>query len=167
MKKQVKRYRIALIPIVVFLFGFSLFTMGAAGSQQQLKPRRQIKPKRAACDLVVERIELDEKCQVRVTIKNQGSAGVADGAYNTPPLKGVAIQAIAENSGWGGYILDAVDPQRKLKTPGASVSFTGFKRALNTGEILTVRMDIINPGNVGNESNLTNNSKTVRLLCKK
>jgi predicted DNA-binding transcriptional regulator len=166
MRKHFQTYQIQLITMMIFLFGFTLFGIASAGEQQKFKKPVPQKIKLKKCDLIVEKIELDKNCMVKVTIKNQGSAGVADAAYDSPPKTGVAIQAIAENSGWGGYILNIVDPKKLLKTPGASVSFTGFKRALNPQEILSVKMMIINTNNVANESNLNNNSKTVSLTCR-
>ncbi len=116
-------------------------------------------------DLVVSRIELTEQCKIKVTIKNQGKGGVPNKAYD--PLHGVIIQATAGNAGWGGYHLSMIDPAKKLKRPGASVSYVGFKRALQAGENLTLKVAILDPNNTAKESNTKNNSKTVRLVCKK
>lgn len=116
-------------------------------------------------DLVVTRIELTIKCKIKVTIKNQGKGGVPSKAYD--PLHGVIIQATAGNAGWGGYHLSMIDPARKLKRPGASVSYVGFKRALKAGENLTLKVAILDPNNTVKESNERNNTLTRRLSCKK
>lgn len=115
-------------------------------------------------DLIVSGIQLTADNRIKVTIKNKGRGGVPDGAYNKN--YGVAVQATGNNKGWGGYRLFMVDPQKKLKRPGASVSYVGFKRALNPGETLTLKVAIQDPKNTANESSKSNNSLTRRLVAK-
>jgi len=158
---------LVVIPSLVIL-GFN----STVWAQLQKKPVLQKSQKKAVLgkavklpDLVVSRIELTKKCEIKVTIKNQGKGGVPSRAYD--PLHGVIIQATAGNAGWGGYHLSMIDPAKKLKRPGASVSYVGFKRALKAGENLTLKVAILDPNNTAKESNTKNNSKTVRLVCKK
>jgi hypothetical protein len=115
-------------------------------------------------DLIVSGIQLTTDNRIKVTIKNKGRGGVPDGAYNKK--YGVAVQVTGNNKGWGGYRLFMVDPQKKLKNPGASVSYAGFKRALNPGETLSLKVAIHDPKNTANESSKSNNSLTRRLIAK-
>lgn len=116
-------------------------------------------------DLMVSDIRLTADCKIQVTIKNNGPGGVPDAAYH--PTKGVIVQATANNTGWGGYHLSMIDPAKRLKTSGKSVRYVGFKRALNSGETLTLKVAIMDPGNTARESNKKNNSLTRRLSCKR
>ena len=54
-----------------------------------------------------------------------------------------------------------VDLQKKLKRPGTSVSYTGFKRALNPGETLTLKVAVLDPNKTVNDTNKANNTFTI------
>lgn len=112
-------------------------------------------------DLVVSAIGLARDGRIQVTIKNMGPGGVPGAAYHR--TNGLIVQATAKGTGWGGYRLFMVDPQKKLQRPGASVRYVGFKRALKPGEILTLKVALLDPGNTVAEINEANNSLTRRL----
>ena len=114
-------------------------------------------------DLVVSAIQLTPDCKIKVTIQNRGAGGVPDAAYHR--TNGAVVQATAKGAGWGGYRLFMVDRGKKLKKPGASVSYVGFKRALAPGETLTLKVSVQDPKNTMKESNTANNSLTRRLTC--
>ena len=114
-------------------------------------------------DLVVSSIRLTRDCHVQVTIQNRGPGGVPDLAYDN--TKGVVIQATAMGNGWGGYRLFMVDKQKLLQKPGASMTYAGFKKTLNPGEKLTLKVEILDPGKVMDESNERNNAMTALLVC--
>lgn len=129
------------------------------------RPTQGMKKPLLRPDLVVSNIQLTADCKIKVTIKNNGPGGVPAAAYH--PTKGVIIQATAKGAGWGGYHLSMVDPTKKLKTKGKSVSYVGFKRPLSAGETLTLKVAILDPNNTANESNKSNNSLTKRLSCRR
>ena len=114
-------------------------------------------------DLVVSAIRLTSDCQIQVTLKNKGPGGTPEAAYHR--TSGAIVQATANGAGWGGYRLFMVDPNKKLKKPGASVRYVGFKRTLKPGETLSLKMEIKDPNNTVAEINETNNSLTKRLTC--
>ena len=126
-----------------------------AGNAKAVK-RPALKP-----DLVVSAIQLTSDCQIQVTLKNKGPGGTPEAAYHR--TNGAIVQATANGAGWGGYRLFMVDPNKKLKKPGASVRYVGFKRALKPGETLSLKMEIKDPNDTVAEINETNNSLTKRL----
>lgn len=128
------------------------------GANAGVLKRPALKP-----DLVVSAIRLTADCKIQVTMKNMGPGGVPDSAYHQ--TKGVIVQATAGGTGWGGYRLFMVDPHKKLQRPGASVSYVGFKRALNPGENLTLKVAVLDPNNSVDEANEFNNNLTKRLAC--
>ncbi len=167
-----KKNTLLLLVLVVIASFVALGLNSPVWAQSKEKPVLQKSQRKAVLgktgklpDLVVARIELTKKCEIKVTIKNQGKGGVPSKAYD--PLHGVIIQATRSNAGWGGYHLSMIDPAKKLKRPGASVSYVGFKRALRAGENLTLKVAILDPNNTAKESNTKNNSLTARLVCKK
>ncbi|MCP3898250.1 MAG: hypothetical protein GY707_00780, partial [Desulfobacteraceae bacterium] len=123
--------------------------------------KRQLLP-----DLIVSRIVLVKDCKIKVTIKNIGLAGVPDTGYHM--TKGAAVQMYKNNAPWGGIRLGAIDPAKKLKTPGASVSHIWFPGAANLDlgpGIHSIKVEVDN-NNAVKESNESNNKKTIRLGCK-
>jgi len=117
-------------------------------------------------DLIVSNIVLVKDCKVKITIKNIGLAGVPDTGYHMN--QGAAVQMYKNNAPWGGIRLGAIDPTKKLKTPGASVSHIWFPNAANLylgPGIHSISVEVDN-NNAVKESNEKNNKKTTRLECK-
>jgi hypothetical protein len=118
-------------------------------------------------DLIVSDIKLIKDCKIKITIKNAGSGGVPDSGYHK--TKGAAIQMYKGAKPWGGIRLFGIDPSKKLKTPGASVSWVWFPGAANlnlTPGVHSIKL-VVDNNNAVAESNEMNNSKTKKLICKK
>jgi hypothetical protein len=118
-------------------------------------------------DLIVSNIRLIKECQIEVTVKNVGTAGVPAAKYNLPDA--VGVQMYRGDKPWGGIILSGFDPDGKLQSPGGSASWIWFPRAANLqlkpgAHSLKVVVD--NNKNL-TESNEGNNELTRRVVCKK
>jgi len=131
------------------------------------KTTKKIAPvkKQLLSDLIVSNIVLIKDCKIKITIKNIGQAGVPDIAYHTN--KGAVVQMYKNSAPWGGIRLGAIDPAKKLKTPGASVSYIWFPGAANLDlgpGIHSIKV-IVDNNNAVKESNENNNTLTRRLTC--
>jgi|GEM_PF-2165394 len=157
-------YRIILIGVAICFFT-QPFVPAGAGSFDRIQTSRVPTKVALRPDLIVSAIDLTRDCRIKVTLKNKGAGGVTEAAYDRK--HGLIVQATSNNAGWGGYLLFIVDPHQRLKKPGASVSYVGFKRALNPGERLTLKVALLDPKNSVKESNTKNNSLTRRLGCGK
>ncbi len=116
-------------------------------------------------DLIVKDIRLLRNCKIEVTIANIGAAGVPAAGYDLN--NGAAIQMYRFANPWGGIRLGAVDPTKKLMTPGQSVSWVWFPNAANlnlTPGTHSIKV-IVDNNNAVTESNETNNTRTERLTC--
>lgn len=116
-------------------------------------------------DLEVSSIRLIEGCRIEITITNIGTSGVPRAAYHK--RRGVGVQMFKDGQPWGGLSLFGVDPSRRLRTPGASVSYVWFPGATNLmlyEGSHTIRVDVDN-NRVLRESNEGNNSRTETLSC--
>ena len=136
------------------LSALSLFILSDNSYSQTLLP-----------DLTVSEIKLIEECKIQVTIKNIGSAGLPDIAYDR--TRGVAIQMYKDGKPWGGIRLFGFDPYKKLMNPGASVSWVWFPLAENLklgSGTHTIRV-VVDMYNIVKESNEDNNERTEKLLC--
>lgn len=111
-------------------------------------------------DLAIQSITLNPQCEVTVTLANSGSAVIPDSAYQSP---GTILQSMTKSGPWGGAALYAMDPARKLKQPGAKVSYSVFKRPLKPGESLRISMTL-KPGGY-RDSNGGNNRMAQLLRC--
>ena len=110
-------------------------------------------------------IELVKACQIKITIKNIGEAAVYYPGHDM--AKGAAIQMYKDGAPWGGLMLGMVDPTKKLRTPGASISYIWFPGSHNLElepGIHKIKL-MIDINNAVKESNEKNNKKTVRLKC--
>ncbi|MGH7332211.1 MAG: Calx-beta domain-containing protein [Candidatus Rokuibacteriota bacterium] len=116
-------------------------------------------------DLTVSDLKLIKGCQMQVTVKNAGNGPVSDSAYDK--TQGVALQMQREGQPWGGIRLIGVDPTKKLKPPGASVTYVWFPNAANLKlkpgvNLMTVTVD---KNNALPESAENNNTRTEKLIC--
>jgi hypothetical protein len=132
-------------------------------------PGRVTPPARRLPDLIVKDMQLTRQCKIRLTIANAGNRGVPESAYHK--TKGAAIQMWEGSKAWGGIRLFAVDPGKKLKTPGGEVTFTWFPGAANLTvpkspqpRVYSVRVD---NNNAVTESDEGNNSRTERFTCRR
>ena len=116
-------------------------------------------------DLVVTDLRLVKGCQIAFTIKNAGNAPLPEVAYDT--THGAAIQLRRNGQPWGGTRLFAVDPLKKLNTPGTSITHLWFPHAANlkVGPGVHLLNVVVDKNNVVAESNETNNSREKRLTC--
>jgi subtilase family serine protease len=117
-------------------------------------------------DLIVKDIRLVKGCKMQVIIQNIGSAGVPAAGYDMS--NGVAIQMYKGASPWGGIRLGAIDPTKKLMTPGNSVSWVWFPNAANlnlTPGTHSIKV-VVDNNNAVTESNETNNTRIERLVCR-
>lgn len=112
-------------------------------------------------DLVISNIEINGECQLQVTITNQGTGPVPQSAYQSPG--GLSVSFFKDGASFGGWGLDAIDPQRSLTNPGASVSWLREGYKLNGTAQIRVAADI--PRNVVAESNENNNSLIKTFSC--
>ena len=118
-------------------------------------------------DLMVSDLSLGKNCRIQVTLKNSGKVQVPDSAYDKK--HGVAIQMQRQNEPWGGIRLIGVDPTKKLKTPGASVTYIWFPNVANLKlkpghHLMTVTVD---KNGTLTESDENNNRRTETLICAK
>lgn len=116
-------------------------------------------------DLTVSRINLLRGCGIELTIQNAGAGALSDEAYD--PANGVALQMQRNREAWGGIRLSAVDPNKKLKVPGASIKHVWFPAAANLrlskgSHRLRVTIDRFN---AVAESEKSNNVTTSQVFC--
>jgi hypothetical protein len=116
-------------------------------------------------DLAASDLRLIKGCQIQLTVTNVGAASIPDSAYDK--TQGVAIQMQRADQPWGGIRLIGVDPTKKLKTPGASVTYVWFPNAPNLklkpgANVMKVTVDRTNALPEANESN---NTRTEKLVC--
>ncbi|MFC1684726.1 CARDB domain-containing protein [Pseudomonadota bacterium] len=112
-------------------------------------------------DLVISNIEINSDCQLQITVTNQGTGPVPQSAYQSPG--GLSVSFFKDGASFGGWGLDAIDPQGALTNPGASVSWLREGYKLNGTAQIRVSADI--PRNVVAESNENNNSLTKTFSC--
>lgn len=113
-------------------------------------------------DLAVTDIRLVRGCLIQATIKNTGRVQLPERAYRA------SVQMFNNNRPWGGIILKGLDPQRRLKNPGATVTFLWFPRAANLRlspgrHVLKLVVDY---HNILRESNERNNTMVRELTCR-
>lgn len=116
-------------------------------------------------DLVVRDIRLVDDCKIQVTLANVGTAGVPDTGYHN--TQGAAVQMYKGAQPWGGIRLVFVDPTKKLKTAGQSVSTLWFPAAANLKltpgpHVLSV---VVDNNNAIAETNENNNKLTKTVVC--
>jgi len=117
-------------------------------------------------DLIVSNIRLVRDCNIQITIKNNGNGAVPESAYHR--TKGAIIQMYKDGIPWRGIRLFAMDPYRKLKTPGKSITYIWYPRARNlklTPGTHTI-MVVVDNNNVVLEMNENNNSLVKELSCR-
>lgn len=116
-------------------------------------------------DLIVKDLRLARDCRLLVTIANAGNGGVPESAYHR--TQGAAVQMYRGSKAWGGIRLFAVDPGKKLKSPGTEVTHTWFPNAANLKLKPGVHpmRAVVDNNNAVTESNEGNNSRTERLSC--
>lgn len=125
---------------------------------QGLRVVQGFQGQQARPDLIVEKVWLDDACQIHVRVKNVGNGAITDAEYSK------AVLRIASGKQFKDYPYvegaasgqPAFDPGGALKAPGGVVEFnTGIKidRALNVSVFADPRRSI-------KESNEGNNRKT-------
>ncbi len=118
--------------------------------------------KKPLVDLSVSDLRLVSDCKIQATIKNTGRVPLTEEAYKA------AVQMFNNNKPWGGIILSSLDPQRRLKNPGGSVTFLWFPRAknlrLSPGKHLLKL--VVDHHNIVKESNEKNNTMVRELTCR-
>lgn len=112
-------------------------------------------------DLVVSDIQINSECQLQITVTNQGTGPVPQSAYQAPG--GATISFFKNGASFGGWGLDAIDPQGNLTNPGAAVTWLREGYKLNGSAQIQVAADI--PRNVVAESNENNNTLTKSFSC--
>ena len=110
-------------------------------------------------DLTITRVYLNDSCQVSAELKNTGNAKLLPDAYD---LKGPTVMIKRNGRTWGGQALILVDPQRKLRQPGATVTFTSQLRIGQQPEKIQV---LIDQENKVREKNDKNNFRNAELRC--
>ncbi len=119
-------------------------------------------------DLKVVKVELTEKCRLKVTIANVGAMGVPDSAYSK--AAGVIIQVFQGTELKSTVKLGEFDSQGGLKAPGGTATFTWPAMVpLHFGiapSIKSVRV-VVDPVNALKEANEANNELLASLVCKK
>ena len=170
MKKIVVILMVLSLGIIVSFANFNTSAWAQKKAEKVVikKDTKKIVPvkKRALPDLIVSKIELIKGCKIKITIKNIGKAGVPDTGYHMN--KGAAVQMYKNSAPWGGIRLGAIDPAKKLKIPGTSVSHIWFPGAANLDlgpGIHSIKV-VVDNNNAVKEFNEKNNKKTVRLGCK-
>ena len=128
---------------------------------QGLKVFQGFQGQQARPDLIVEKVWLDDTCQIHVRIKNVGNGAIPDAEYSKAVLRIASGKRFkdypyAEGAAAGQPV---IDPGGTLKAPGGVVEFnTGIKidHALNVSVFSDPRRSI-------QESNEENNRKTEHL----
>ncbi|MCP4899592.1 MAG: hypothetical protein GY906_21715 [bacterium] len=118
-------------------------------------------------DLVVTNISITKDGRLNFVIRNAGTAGLPELAYDKN--SGVTIQVYNGGKPWGGIRLSSVDKSKRLKSPGATVNHTWFPSSkthiLNPGAY-QIKV-VLDTSNVLSELNERNNSKTQKLTYRK
>lgn len=116
-------------------------------------------------DLLVKEISLSKKCELEVTIANIGTAGVPASAYLG--IKSVAVQLFKGHIPGPVIGLNAFDPLGKLKSPGGTATYVWPGVAVANGPDVNLPKFkvVVDPKNVLEEANETNNELTKGLIC--
>ncbi|MBN2369711.1 MAG: hypothetical protein JXO72_04425 [Vicinamibacteria bacterium] len=117
-------------------------------------------------DLIVSNVRLVKGCEIEVTLKNVGAAGVPAANYNLPDA--VGVQMHRNGKPWGGIILSGFDTGGNLKSPGGSASWIWFPQAENLklkpgSHSLKV---VVDNNKKLTESDESNNELTRRVVCR-
>lgn len=128
---------------------------------QGLKVLQGFQGQKALPDLIVEKIWLDDSCQINVRVKNNGNAAIPDVEYSKAVMR-IASGKLFKDFPYTDALATGqtvVDPGGALKAPGGSVEFnTGVKinRSLKVSVFVDPRRSI-------QESNEGNNRKIEEL----
>jgi len=112
-------------------------------------------------DLIVSDIQIDTQCRLSITVRNAGQGPVPASAYRSPG--GATVAFYKNGASFGGWGLNAIDPQRKLTTPGASVTWLRAGHKIQGSMQIRVMADAHR--NVVAESNENNNSLDKSFSC--
>lgn len=140
--------RLPIAAAAIFLFSLFVFA-----NQEKIAFAQQ------GPDISITNIAADDQCRIVVTLANTGTQVLTVTAYDQ--MLGPSVQIYKGSESWGGWRLEGVDPEKKLKNPGGTITWTSGKVLIGT-EAIKVTFD---PNNVLKEPNRTNNSMTKTLTC--
>jgi hypothetical protein len=113
-------------------------------------------------DLVIEKIFVDQSCNVAVVVKNLGPGNVPDAVWTVHTPKSAGVYLYRNGTGWGGASIWKFDPAKALQTPGGTATY--FSNLKVTGAVGIKA--VVDLWNVVKEANETNNSLETKLTCK-
>jgi len=145
------------------IFAVVVFLLVGIATAYALLIKATLKAQVQLPDLIVRDIKLIKDCKIQITIMNIGNAKIPESGYDLK--NGAAVQMYKENTPWGGIRLGAIDPTRKLNTPGASITHVWFPKAINlnlTPGWHSIKL-IVDNNNAVRELKEDNNSLTKRL----
>ncbi len=111
-------------------------------------------------DLTITNLKVGENCQVVVTLKNNGSGELSITAYDQ--FQGPAVTFRKDGAPFGGWRLAAVDPGRKLRQPGGTVTWTRGQLKLSGTATISASVD---DSHLVAEENEDNNTMSRSLSC--
>ncbi len=118
--------------------------------------------KESLVDLSVSDIRIVSNCKIQATIRNTGRARLPERAYRA------SVQMFNDDRAWGEMTLKRLDPQRRLKNPGGSVTFVWSPMAkhlrLSPGRH-RLRL-VVDYRNILKESNERNNVMVREVTCR-
>ncbi len=126
---------------------------------EKLVPMKIKKP-----DLIVKSLSLDSRCNIVVTVANQGQGGVPSSAYKITNKTFLVLHD--GNTLLGGISLSDVDFSKKLQQAGSTLVSTWNPGNFNKSVPWHMIKATIDYGHIVKESNENNNNKVVRLKCK-
>ncbi len=111
-------------------------------------------------DLTVTDLQVDENCQVVVTLKNNGPGELPITAYDQ--FQGPTVTFKKNGASFGGWRLSSVDSGRQLRQPGGTVTWTRGQLKLSGTATISVTVD---GNNLVTEENENNNTLSRSLSC--
>ena len=118
--------------------------------------------KESLLDLSVSDIRIVSNCKIQATIRNTGRATLTERAYMA------LVKMFNDNRAWGEMILKRLDPRRRLKNPGGSITFVWLPSAkhlrLSPGRH-RLKL-VVDYRNILKESNERNNVMVREVTCR-
>ncbi|RPI76597.1 MAG: hypothetical protein EHM45_12435 [Desulfobacteraceae bacterium] len=118
-------------------------------------------PAPALPDLVIEKIFLDQSCNVAVVVKNLGPGHVPDAVWTVHTPKSAGVYLYRNGTGWGGASIWKFDPAKALQKPGGTATYYSNLKVTTAVGIKAV----VDLHNTVKEANETNNSQATKLVC--
>jgi hypothetical protein len=119
-------------------------------------------PAPALPDLVIEKIFLDQSCNVAVVVKNLGPGNVPDAVWTVHEPKSAGVYLYRNGTGWGGATIWLFDPAKALQKPGGTATYYSNLKVTTAVGIKAV----VDLHNTVKEANENNNSQETKLVCK-